>query len=98
MRLGAFYSTLPSGGHLLDGLFQPKEATTWKPRASWGSDGGRCAFSAGNNLLPGLRCAHQEEIGMSGISLDFDWLAPAPQIFTRCDGRCFWPGDRRYRP
>jgi hypothetical protein len=31
-------------------------------------------------------------------SLDFDWLAPVPQLFTRCDGRAFWPSDRRYQP
>jgi hypothetical protein len=35
---------------------------------------------------------------MSTISTDFDWLAPVPQVFTRCDTRVFWPGDRRYRP
>jgi hypothetical protein len=41
---------------------------------------------------------------MSAVSLafpdpdDFDWLAPVPQPFTRCDGRVFWPADRRYRP
>jgi hypothetical protein len=29
---------------------------------------------------------------------DFDWLAPVPQPFTRCEGRVFWPSDRRYRP
>jgi hypothetical protein len=28
----------------------------------------------------------------------FDWLAPVPQLFTRCDGRAFWPSDRRYLP
>ncbi len=32
------------------------------------------------------------------ISTDFDWLAPVPQVFTRCEGRCFWPGDRLYHP
>jgi hypothetical protein len=32
------------------------------------------------------------------VSLDFDWLAPVPQLFTRCDGRAFWPSDRRYLP
>jgi hypothetical protein len=41
---------------------------------------------------------------MSAVALafpdpdDFDWLAPVPQPFTRCDGRAFWPSDRRYRP
>ncbi len=35
---------------------------------------------------------------MSTILTDFDWLAPVPQPFTRCDGRVFWPSDRRYRP
>ncbi len=34
----------------------------------------------------------------SARSLDFDWLAPVPQPFTRCDGRAFWPADRLYRP
>ncbi len=32
------------------------------------------------------------------VSLDFDWLAPVPQVFTRCAGRAFWPADRQYRP
>ncbi|HEY7358113.1 MAG TPA: hypothetical protein VH590_16650 [Ktedonobacterales bacterium] len=35
---------------------------------------------------------------MSTILIDFDWFAPVPQLFTRCDARVFWPGDRRYRP
>ena len=35
---------------------------------------------------------------MTSISTDFDWEAPVPQIFTRTDKRCFWPGDRLYRP
>jgi hypothetical protein len=35
---------------------------------------------------------------MSYISVDFDWEAPVPQVFTRCDKRCFWPSDRLYRP
>ena len=35
---------------------------------------------------------------MSLCSTDVDWLAPVPQVFTRCDARVFWPGDRRARP
>jgi hypothetical protein len=35
---------------------------------------------------------------MAYISLDFDWEAPVPQVFTRTDRRCFWPSDRLYRP
>ncbi|HEU5368858.1 MAG TPA: hypothetical protein VFU69_10350 [Ktedonobacterales bacterium] len=41
---------------------------------------------------------------MSAVALafddldDFDWLAPVPQLFTRCAARVFWPADRRYRP
>jgi hypothetical protein len=35
---------------------------------------------------------------MSHISLDFDWEAPVPQVFTRTDHRCFWPSDRLYHP
>ena len=35
---------------------------------------------------------------MSAVSLAFDWKAPVPHLFTRCDGPTFWPGDRRYRP
>ena len=31
-------------------------------------------------------------------SVDFDWLAPVPQLFTRCASRAFWPADRRYHP
>ncbi|HEY7356735.1 MAG TPA: hypothetical protein VH590_09725 [Ktedonobacterales bacterium] len=35
---------------------------------------------------------------MPTILTDFDWLAPVPQLFTRCDARVFWPSDRCYRP
>ena len=35
---------------------------------------------------------------MSAVSLAFDWKAPVPQPFTRCDGPTFWPSDRWYRP
>jgi hypothetical protein len=40
----------------------------------------------------------EECVSMSAVSLAFDWHAPAPQPFTRCDGSAFWPGDRCYRP
>ena len=35
---------------------------------------------------------------MAAVSLAFDWSAPVPQLFTRCDGPTFWPSDQRYRP
>jgi hypothetical protein len=35
---------------------------------------------------------------MSLCSTDVDWLAPVPQVFTRCDTRVFWLGERRARP
>src|ERR1051326_2115697 len=51
MRLGAFYSTLPSGGHLLDGLFNRK-----RPRQGSFTLPGVQMVAAAHSALAARRC------------------------------------------